>query len=104
MISSPDAVYIIIPAMKELGMSWNDIKRTSRQEMTALIAAYNIYELLHSYDGYSAEDIKHMAKDKPEIRSQYNKYLEINEDYKIKAGAKRQHAPSSFTDVLKGLN
>jgi len=102
MITSPDAVYIIIPAMKELGMSWKEIKEIPRQEVVALVAAYNIYVSMHSYDGYNADDIKHMAKDKPEIRSQYNKYLEINDNYKIKAGRKRTHTVNSFTDVLKG--
>ncbi len=103
MITSPDAVYIIIPAMKELGMSWKEIKESSREEITALVGAYSIYESMHSYDGYNAEDIKHMAKDKPEIRSQYNKYLELNDNYKIKAGQKRTHTKNSFKDVLKGI-
>jgi len=102
MITSPDAVYIIIPAMKELGMSWKEIKEIPRHEVVALVAAHNIYELMHSYDGYNSEDIKHMAKDKPEIRSQYNKYLEINDNYKIRAGQKRTHTASNFADVLKG--
>tara|TARA_R100000458_G_scaffold49388_1_gene48949 strand:+ start:1284 stop:1595 length:312 start_codon:yes stop_codon:yes gene_type:complete len=102
MISSPDAVYIIIPAMKELGMSWKEIKETSREEVTGLVAAYNIYTQLHAYDGYNADDIKHMAKDKPEIRSQYNKYLELNDNYKIKSGQKRTYSTTSFADVLKG--
>lgn len=102
MITSPDAVYIIIPAMKELGMSWKEIKQIPRQEVVALVGAYNIYTSMHSYDGYNADDIKHMAKDKPEIRSQYNKYLELNDNYKIKAGQKRSHTTTSFGDILKG--
>ena len=103
MITSPDAVYIIIPAMKELGMSWNEIKQIPRHEVVALVGAYNIYTSMHSYDGYNADDIRAMAKDKPEVRSQYNKYLEINDNYKLKAGQKRTHTANSFGDVIKGL-
>ena len=103
MITSPDAVYIIIPAMKELGMSWTEIKQLPRHEVSGLVVAFNIYTQMHAYDGYNADDIKNMAKDKPEIRSQYNKYLEINDNYKIKAGQKRQHTKTSFKDVLSGL-
>jgi len=102
MITSPDAVYIIIPAMKELGMSWNEIKQIPRHEVVALVGAYNIYTSMHSYDGYSADDIKHMAKDKPEVRSQYNKYLTINDNYKIKSGQKKRYKKASFGDVIKG--
>jgi hypothetical protein len=102
MITSPDAVYIIIPAMKELGMSWEDIKRTPRHEVVSLVGAFNIYTSMHSYDGYNAEDIKHMAKDKPEVRSQYNKYLEINDNYRVRAGQKKLHT-KSFGDVMKGV-
>jgi hypothetical protein len=58
---------------------------------------------MHSYDGYNADDIKAMAKDKPEVKSQYNKYLEINDNYKLKAGQKRIHTANSFGDVIKGL-
>ena len=102
MITSPDAVYIIIPAMKELGMSWSEIKRIPRHEVVALVGAHNIYVSMHSYDGYNHDDIKAMAKDKPEVRSQYNHYLELNDNYKIKAGQKRLHTGTSFGDVLKG--
>ena len=103
MITAPDAVYVIIPCMKELGMSWNEIKQIPRHEVVALVGAYNIYTSMHSYDGYNADDIKAMAKDKPEVKSQYNKYLEINDNYKLKAGQKRIHTANSFGDVIKGL-
>ena len=99
MIKSPDAVYIIIPAMKELGMSWNEIKNTPRHEITGLVGALNQYEILHSYDGYTDEDINQMAKDKPAIRSSYNKYLTTKADYQQRSGNKRQ--TKSFKDLVK---
>ena len=99
MIKSPDAVYTIIPAMKELGMSWNEIKNTPRHEVVGLVAALNQYELLHAYDGYSPEDINDMAKNKPEIRSAYNKYLNTKADYEQRSGKKRQQ--QSFKDLVK---
>jgi predicted transcriptional regulator len=88
--------------MKELGMSWQDIKATPRAEVSALVAAYQIYQSMHSYDGYTNQDISAMAKDKPEVRSQYNKYLTINDNYKIKSGQKKRYKKASFGDVIKG--
>ena len=99
MITSPDAVYIIIPAMKELGMSWNEIKDTPRHEVVGLVGALNQYEILHAYDGYSPEDISNMAKDKPQVRSGYNKYLETKAVYELRSGKKRQ--TQSFKDLVK---
>jgi hypothetical protein len=86
--------------MKELGMSWEEIKRTPRQEVAALVAASNLHESMHAYDGYTSTDISNMSKDKPEVRSQYNKYLELNDTYKRRSGQKQKSM--SFGDVLKG--
>lgn len=88
--------------MKELGMSWHEIKSTPRTEVAGLVAAYGIYTSMHSYDGYTPDDISHMAKDRPEVRSQYNKYLTINDNYKIKTGQKKMYKKASFGDVIKG--
>lgn len=85
--------------MKELGMSWNEIKNTPRHEVVSLVAALNQYEVLHSYDGYTAEDINEMAKDKPAIRSSYNKYLNTKADYEQRSGKKRHK--QSFKDLVK---
>ena len=76
--------------MKELGMSWKEIKQIPRQEVVALVGAYNIYTSMHSYDGYNADDIKHMAKDKPEIRTQYIKYMQCRRKYEEMLGGKGQ--------------
>jgi imidazoleglycerol phosphate synthase glutamine amidotransferase subunit HisH len=99
MIDSPDAVYLIIPCMKELGMGWNEIKDTPRYELMGLMAAYSKYELVHSYDGYSDKDISNMAKEHPEVRSQYNKYLEANQSYKERANVQKKEK-KSFTGLL----
>jgi len=98
MITSPDAVYLIIPAMKELGMSWSEIKQTPREELMGLVAALGQYEVLHSYDGYSSNDINEMAKNNTGIRSQYNKYLETKASYEARANMKRKKL--SFKDDL----
>ena len=39
MTESPDAVLVYIPLMKGLGMSWEEIKGTSRMELEGLLAA-----------------------------------------------------------------
>ena len=85
--------------MTELGMSWSEIKNTPRYELIGLMAAYSKYELLHSYDGYSETDIKHMSKDKPEVRSQYNKYLEANQSYRERANVQKKEK-KSFKDLI----
>ena len=90
MRDSPDAVCVYIPLMKDLGMSWADIKLTPRVELEGILSAYSEYNLLHAFDGYSAEDVGEMAKRKPEVRSQYAKYMEANRNLKEKLGKKVQ--------------
>ena len=99
MIESPDAVYLIIPAMKELGMSWSEIKQTPREEIMGLVAALNQYELLHAYDGYPSDDFKNMAKNNPSIRGDYTKYLEVKAKYEDRANVRRKK--QSFESLLK---
>tara|TARA_R110000751_G_scaffold137341_2_gene240773 strand:- start:38 stop:334 length:297 start_codon:yes stop_codon:yes gene_type:complete len=81
MLESPEAILIYIPLMKELGMSWNEIKKTSRHELGALCSAMYEYKAYHSMDGYTAEDVSEMAKNKPQVRQQYNTYLETRRRY-----------------------
>ena len=98
MRNSPDAMCIYIPLMKDLGMSWFDIKNTPRRELEGILAAYSEYNVLHSFDGYNDNDISSMAKDKPEIRSQYTKYVEANRNLRERLG---QEAKSkSFKNLL----
>ena len=98
MINAPDAVYIIIPLMKELGMSWSEIKRTPRGELLGLTAAMSNYNLLHSFDGYSPDEVGDMAKKKPQIRSQYNDAMDLKAKYEIRSGQKRKVV--SFEELL----
>ena len=67
--------------MKELGMSWKDIMSTPRYQLEGLLYAYGQFEQLHSMDGYNDKDISHLAKDKPEIRQQWIRYLETKRKY-----------------------
>lgn len=98
MSKSPDAVYLIIPLMKELGMSWSEIKKTPRRELNGLVAAMSNYNVMHSFDGYSSNEVADMVKNKPEIRGDYNKYLEINALYRERSGQVRKI--ESFKDIL----
>ena len=86
MTSSPDAVLLYIPLMKEMNLSWEEIKRTPRHELRGLLAANYEHNLLHSMDGYDAKDIGDMAKDKPSIRSDWNRYMECRRKYEILSG------------------
>jgi len=97
MKESPEAVYLIIPLMKELGMRWDDIKKSPRHELDGLLFAFGMYNELHSFDGYTAEDISEQAKSRPSIRGDYAKYLEINAKYQDKIGIKRKS--QSFRDI-----
>lgn len=98
MITAPDAVYVIIPLMKELGMSWSEIKATPRHELLGLIAAMSNYNLLHSFDGYTPEEIGNLAKDKPQIRSDYQKSMDLKAKYDIRSGKKRN--VQSFKSIM----
>tara|TARA_R110000796_G_scaffold71278_3_gene161657 strand:+ start:986 stop:1282 length:297 start_codon:yes stop_codon:yes gene_type:complete len=97
MLESPDAVLIYMPLMKELGMSWNEIKRTSRHELRALCTALYEYKAYHSMDGYTAEDISGMAKNKPQVRQQYNTYLQTRRKYDIMIGNEKK--PTGFGNI-----
>ena len=88
MTASPDAVLLYIPLMKETNMTWEEIKRTSRHELEGLLAACYEYTLLHSMDGYDANDISEMAKNKPAIRGDWNRYMAQRRKYEILIGKK----------------
>ena len=68
MREAPEPVLLYIPLMKDLGLSWNEIKETPRVELEGILVAYTEYQLLHSLDGYDDNDINNMAKNKPQIR------------------------------------
>jgi len=96
MLESPDAILIYVPLMKELGMSWNEIKHTPRYELEGLVRALYEYTSYHSMDGYDAKDVSKMAKDKPEIRQQYHNYLETRRKYDAMIGIEKK---VSFGDI-----
>jgi hypothetical protein len=82
--------------MKGLGMSWNEIKNTPRSELECLLAAYTQHENFHSMDGYSDSDVSQMAKNKPEVRQSYHKYLETRAKYEGMIGKRKK---ASFGDL-----
>ena len=88
MLESPDAVLVYIPLMKNLGMRWNDIKQTPRYELLGLLSASQEHQIFHSMDGYSDKDISEMAKERPEVRTQYAQYLEMRRKYSDMLGKK----------------
>ena len=96
MVESPDAIFLYIPLMKGLGMSWNEIKNTPRSELECLLAAYTQHENFHSMDGYDDKDVSQMAKNKPAVRQSYHKYLETRAKYETMIGKRKK---ASFGDL-----
>ena len=95
MREAPEPVLLYIPLMKDLGLSWNEIKETPRKELEGILIAYGEYRQLHSLDGYDDDDINNMAKNKPQIRGQYARYLEKKRKY-----YKTVEEKKSFKDLL----
>ena len=93
-----EPVYLYIPLMKGLGMSWETLKRTPRWELEGLLFALSEYSVLHSMDGYTDKYVSQMAKDAPEVRSQWNAYQEKKRKYEERAGIVRK--PESFKNLL----
>jgi len=83
-------------------MTWADIKHTPRSELQGLILALSNYNLIHAYDGYNDKDIGQMAKDKPEVRGQYAKSVEMKRIYKERAGLVDKAKSVSFSELLNG--
>jgi len=90
MLESPDAVLLYVPLMKDLGMNWSEIKHTPNHELQGLLKASQEYDSLHSMDGYTDKDISEIAKNKPEVRSQYARYMEKRRKYEEMVGLKRK--------------
>ena len=91
-----EPVYLYLPLMKGLGMSWETLKRTPRWELEGLLFALSEYNVLHSMDGYTDRQVGQIAKDSPEIRSQWNAYQEKKAKYEEKAGIRNK--PQSFEE------
>tara|TARA_Y100000361_G_scaffold13847_1_gene10910 strand:+ start:570 stop:860 length:291 start_codon:yes stop_codon:yes gene_type:complete len=94
---------VYIPLMKELGMSLQEIKATPRYELDGLLYALNVNKAIHAYDGYTPKDIGQMAKDRPEVRSAYNRSVNLKRKYERLTGhSKPEKQNQSLSDVLKG--
>jgi len=96
MNEAPEPVLLFIPLMKDLGMSWEEVISTPRYILEGILMAYVEYTQLHSMDGYTDKDITHMAKDRPEVRSTWIKYMEKKRKYYKGADEKSK----SFKDIV----
>jgi wobble nucleotide-excising tRNase len=56
------------------------------------------YTSIHAFDGYSSDDIGKLAKDKPQLRSDYSKSMETRARLEEKIGRKR--VVGSFKDLV----
>ena len=83
--------------MKELHLSWSEIKRLPRKELEALLIGLSQYNKMHQFDGYDEKDVSEMAKNKPAIRSDYYRYMELKRSYEERMGAE------SRAKSLRGL-
>lgn len=99
MKQAPDAVYLYIPLMKELGLSWSEIKSLPRPELEGLLYATSEYSLLHSMDGYTDKQVSQHAKHNPQIRGHWSRYQNQQAKYKERMGIKTER---SFTEIIKG--
>ena len=98
MTQSPDVIYLYIPLMKELHLSWSEIKTLPRKELEGLLYGLSQYSKMHQFDGYDEKDISEMAKEKPQIRSDYYKYMELKSKYDERLGVQRK--TQSFAGIV----
>ena len=58
---------------------------------------------MHKFDGYDENDIGEMAKNKPQLRSDYYAYRELKDEYDEKMGiqTKKAKTPSQLASELK---
>ena len=98
MTQSPDVIYLYIPLMKELHLSWSEIKTLPRKELEGLLYGLSQYSRMHQFDGYDEKDISEMAKNKPQVRSDYYKYMELKSRYDERLGLRSK--ARSFTGII----
>ncbi len=101
MIAAPEAIFLYIPLMKELGLSWTEIKTSTKRELEGLLYGLSQYTKYHQFDGYDEKDIGEMAKRKPQVRSDYYKYVELKADYDEKIGMKKPEKKFNIGDMMK---
>ena len=68
-------------------------------ELQGLLKAFDNYTVYHAFDGYNSKEINTMAKDKPEVRKNYEKYQQKKEKPEIKE--KKWKKKSKNTGQLK---
>ena len=78
-------------------MNWSELKSLPRNELEGLLFGLSQYTKMHQFDGYDENQIGDMAKDKPQIRSDYYKYRELKDAYEARMGIKRK--PKSLEQV-----
>ena len=98
MTTSPDVIYLYIPLMKELHLSWSEIKTLPRKELEGLLYGLSQYTRMHQFDGYDEKDVSEMAKNKPQVRSDYYKYMELKSQYEERLGIQRK--AQSFAGIV----
>ena len=98
MKTAPEAVYLYIPLMKELGLSWTEIKNCTKKELEGLLFGLSQYNTLHQFDGYDEKDINNMSKDKPQIRSDYYNYMNVKREYDDRMGITK--GKQSFEQIV----
>ena len=101
MREDPDVVCLYIPLMKDLHMSWSEIKSLPRLELYGILKAMNTYETIHAFDGYSSRDINEMAKNDSSVRGNYSKSLEMRERMERRMGLKKKPKPTTFSDLVR---
>ena len=74
--------------MKELHLSWSELKLLPRYELEGLLYGLSQYNRMHQFDGYDEKQIGDMAKDKPQIRTDYYNYRELKDEYDSRMGIK----------------
>ena len=84
-------------------MSWSEIKSLPRKELEGLLFGLSQYSKMHQFDGYDEKDIGDMAKNKPQVRSDYYRYVELRDEYDARMGVtnRRVKSPSDLAGELK---
>tara|TARA_R100000963_G_scaffold29359_1_gene20515 strand:- start:230 stop:523 length:294 start_codon:yes stop_codon:yes gene_type:complete len=90
MTETPRAVVLYVPLMKDLGISWTEIKKMPAWELEGLQGALNEYNALHAMDGWTSDEVAETAKNKPQIRSSWNDYQEKRAKFDAMIGKKKQ--------------
>ena len=85
-------VTLWIPLMKELGLSYTEIKESSRTELLGLLTGLSNY---NTFDGYTDKNISEMAKDNPSVRGDYAR----TQGMKARFGLTKA-APRDFKELI----